>query len=117
LEDIQVKVKSLSVIQKVIQKKKKKQKIKKVATKKKQRPVKCEFFQSVERVMMEGVQEDTYFGPEISGCGRDDVKKKITDFLKNKEFVCSNQSSLVILGKFLIRTTEYTIWYRDKDSS
>ena len=83
----------------------------------KQRPVKCKFFQSVEKVMMEGAREDTYFEAAVGRYGRDDVEKKITDFLKDKEFVHSDQSSLVILGKFLIRTTEYTIFYRDKDSS
>ena len=82
LKDIQMKVKSLSVIQK----KKKKENIKKVATKKKQRPVKCKIFELNE--------------------------EEIIEFLKTKEFVQATQSFLIMPSGY---HTQITIFYRDKE--
>jgi len=83
--------------------------------KKKERPVKCKFFEAREYIKMKTSGGEVLKStPE--GFSSETIKKAITEFLSDKEFTRAAQSS-VILEKALppLIITKYTIFYRDKE--
>ncbi len=102
-----------------VAKKKKKHKIKKLATKKKQRPVKCEFFEKQEFIIQEtgaGVQEIQKTTPRGS-MSDEEVKEAIAKFLSDKEFVQATECPIEPFRnlKTPLIITKITVWYRDKE--
>lgn len=99
--------------------KEKKHNIKKVATKKKQRPVKCEFFEKQEFITQETGETEIRKTTPRGSMSEKEVKETIAKFLSDKEFVQATECSIEPFRnlKTPLIITKITVWYRDKDSS
>lgn len=98
-----------------VAKKKKKHNIKKAATKKKQRPVKCEFFEKQEFIVQETGESEIRKTTPRGSMSDDEVKEAIAKFLSDKEFVDATECSIKPFRdlKNPLIITKITIWYRD----